>query len=409
MVSRNITKYKNIEEELKISTRFLEDIARTVPDIITVFSLSTNKIIYANRHQLEQFGYTPEQMFNLNSEERLEKIIHPDDREAGRKFLLDRNLLQNGEIIEIEQRIKTVNDEWQWYCTRSKVFTRDNEGNAAQIISFSYNINKQKLAEEEIHSLYKELIIKNRELEALNYELNTFTNIVANDYKETFRNLYTLLEFTISRDANNLTDAGKANLRRIQAGLQKIKLLTEDIITYSSVHTSGENVNIDMNLVIKHVENELKREIFETGLTIQHTKLPFVSGQPQLISLLFRHLVTNAIKFSSHERKAVITISHSTIDGSDLHYDSAMKDIQYTVLSVSDNGIGFDPLYAKDIFKMFFKIHEKGKYKGSGIGLAVCNKIMEIHHGFINAESIPLEGTTINCYFPLQKIKAGST
>ncbi|HTE26924.1 sensor histidine kinase [Flavitalea sp.] len=404
-VSRNITRYKETERQLEQSKIFLEDIMNTVPAIITVYSIGENKIIYANENRLMDLGDTSGQIFQLSNDQWIALLIHPDDQVAVQQFMSERNKLHDGEILEIEHRLKMRKGDWQWYKTSSKVFARDTSGVATQIISFITNINTQKQSEENIRRLSQMLVIKNLEFESCNSELNLFANVAGHEYKETFRHLYTLLENTITRDGKYLSNGSKADLRRIQSSFQKLKLLTEDIIFYSTIHSNTVEIQVDLNDTIKTLENELKDQIAETGTTINYDNLPNVIGQPVLIALLLRHLIVNAIKFRSPDRKPNILIKYYCLDGINLHSNDVMGNIKFTVVSIIDNGIGFDNQYAKDIFSLFFRLHDKGKYKGSGMGLPVCKKIMVIHQGFITAESSNFHGATFNCFFPSETIK----
>jgi len=118
-----------------------------------------------------------------------------------------------------------------------------------------------------------------------------------------------------------------------------------------------------------------------------------------LVSLLFHHLISNALKFRKDELYPVIDIRHSVKRGSEIEHSAVLTNDTYNLISVIDNGIGFDPQEGEKIFTMFYRLHEKGKQKG-GIGLAICKKIMDLHGGFIASECTP-ECTTFKCYFPI--------
>ncbi|MGK4569323.1 sensor histidine kinase [Flavobacterium sp. 3HN19-14] len=141
---------------------------------------------------------------------------------------------------------------------------------------------------------------KNKELEALNSELKTFNDIAANDYKETLRSLYINLENIIKADSANLSDSGKANVRKAQTSIQKMKLLTEDIVSFSRIPTLDSNIStVDLNEILQNVLGEMSEKIKESNVRIDAEKLPVLQGMPMLISLLFFHILDNAIKFRS--------------------------------------------------------------------------------------------------------------
>lgn len=284
------------------------------------------------------------------------------------------------------------NGQNRWYQVRAQKF---NNG----LIVYREDITIARQAEEKIMQLNTALFTKNRRLEALSSELKTFTTIAANDYNETLKHLYNSMEFIINNDARNLSDAGKANIRRAQAAIQKMKLLTEDIISFSKIYSDEQMIPVDLNEILAIVLSSLDEKIKEDNAVIRSENLPLVKGYPPLISLLFYHLVSNAVKFRKEELDPVIDIRHSVKIGSDIEHSEALNDVTYNLISIIDNGIGFDPQQGEKIFTMFYRLHEKGKQKG-GIGLAICKKIMDLHGGFIASECTP-ECTTFKCYFPI--------
>jgi signal transduction histidine kinase len=283
------------------------------------------------------------------------------------------------------------------------IVVRDENNKPLRVIGVDLDVTEQRQTEDKINELVKELRRKNRELQSLNSELKTFNTIAATDYKETLRHVYTSLEFIISNDAYNLSNPGKANIRRAQASLQKMNLLTDDIVEYSGIHAPTEApVEVDLNDLLKVVRDDLEKLVTDTSAIIECQDCPVIFGYPQLLSLLFHHLIENAIKFRKEDGKPVIHVEHLTKQGAEIEYTSAEADKTYNVISVKDNGDGFNQEEAEKIFEMFSRLHQKGKYKGSGIGLAICKKIMDIHGGFITASAEEGKGAAFSCYFPLQ-------
>ncbi len=269
------------------------------------------------------------------------------------------------------------------------------------------DITEHKQAEEKIRELNRSLLINNRELASLNSELKTFNSIAATDYTDTLRKLYTNLEFIISNDARNLTDEGKANVRRAQSAIQKMKLLTEDIVAYSRIHTHDNDLQgVDLVNMLLNIQEDMRR--LWPGLEIKiecMDNMPHIQGYPFLLNLLFHHLVDNAVKFRRENTNPVVTVACDTFEAQALKHQSAIPGTRYNCYTITDDGIGFDPQHSEDIFTIFYRGHQKGTYKGSGIGLAICRKIMDIHGGFIIAESKPGNGASFHCYFPLDAAK----
>jgi len=301
------------------------------------------------------------------------------------------NVVETGEPLDMIFQYGE-NGQDKWFHVRAKKF---NNG----LIAYREDITRAKQAEEKIMQLNTALFTKNRRLESLSSELKTFTTIAANDYNETLKHLYNSMEFIINNDARNLSDAGKANIRRAQAAIQKMKLLTDDIISFSKIHSDEQTIVVDLNEILSIVLNSLDEKIKSENAIIRSDKLPSVNGYPSLISLLFYNLISNAIKFRKNELDPTIEIRHSIKEGSEIEHSSALPGVTYNLMSVIDNGIGFDPQEGEKIFTMFYRLHEKGKQKG-GIGLAICKKIMDLHGGFISSECTP-QCTTFKCYFPM--------
>jgi light-regulated signal transduction histidine kinase (bacteriophytochrome) len=279
----------------------------------------------------------------------------------------------------------------------------NSKGKIEKMIGVDMDITLVREAEEKITELNTTLSAKNRELETVNSELRTFSSLAASDYKNTLKNLYTLFEFILTNDASHLSNNGRANLRRAQSAIQKMKLLTDDIIAYSQVQIAEKDIEtVDLNEIIDIVRQKLDNRIKEANATIESERLPVIKGYPDLIQLLFYHLLNNAIKFRKEDTPPLIRIIGSQVNGSYLNHADAIRDTWYNMISISDNGIGFEQKQAEKIFSIFSRLHEKSKYKGSGIGLAICKKIMNIHDGFITVESTPDKGTTFNCFFLVQ-------
>ena len=309
------------------------------------------------------------------------------------RLLFDRfvTVVDTGEPLDVvfEQEEKGQN---KWYHLKAQKF---NSG----LVVHREDITIAKQAEEKIMQLNTALYAKNKKLEALSSELKTFTTIAANDYNETLKHLYNSMEFIINNDARNLSDAGKANIRRAQAAIQKMKLLTDDIISFSKISSDEHTVLVDLNEILAIVLCGLDERIKVETAIIRSGKLPSIKGYPPLLSLLFYNLISNAIKFRKTELNPEIDITHSVKKGSEIEHSAALTDVVYNLVSIIDNGIGFDPQEGEKIFTMFYRLHEKGKQKG-GIGLAICKKIMDLHGGFIASECTPA-CTTFKCYFPI--------
>lgn len=223
----------------------------------------------------------------------------------------------------------------------------------------------------------------NRKMAELIKETNQFTYIVTHDLQAPLRMISGFLELIEKRYAGQLDEAGKQYIGYAMKGSAKMKSLIFDLLEYSRL-SSVEHVfeQTDLNEILKTVTAEMMPEITRTGVLIGSGPLPVLQSDKKLMTLLFRHLLDNAVKFRNAEMPE-IKIAAENHNGS-------------WELTFQDNGIGIDNAFLEKIFVIFRRLQtDESKYPGTGTGLAVCKKIAEIHGGFIRAESVPGEGTVI--------------
>jgi signal transduction histidine kinase len=153
--------------------------------------------------------------------------------------------------------------------------------------------------------------------------------------------------------------------------------------------------------VLEETKNTLRERIEETQATFRADHLPHINASRFQFAQLFQNLLSNSLKFTKPGRLPVITIRANEVKGSSLPFETADKRKNYVQLTISDNGIGFDQQYAKRIFELFQRLHREEEYPGTGIGLAICKKIVENHQGFITATGAEEEGATFEIYLPI--------
>lgn len=270
------------------------------------------------------------------------------------------------------------------------------------LIVWREEISARKRSDQEIEDLNKALIAKNNELAYLNSELKTFNAITANDYSDTLRNLYINLEMIVTVDAQHLSNSGRANLRRAQAAIQRMQLLTDDLKAYTRLQElDTQKQDVDLNAIMDTIINDFDSRLKPHDIDVKCDQMPLVTGHPFLISLVFHHLIDNAIKFRKEDGRHHIEIScRESLDASAAGFSEALPNRLYHMITVKDTGRGFPTDETKNIFGIFYRLHDKTRYKGSGIGLAICKKIMDIHGGFVVAESNGDAGASFHCFFP---------
>ncbi|PZR19647.1 MAG: histidine kinase, partial [Flavobacterium psychrophilum] len=234
-------------------------------------------------------------------------------------------------------------------------------------------------------------------LKATNSELENINWISTHDLQEPLRKIQVISSRILSKEkeiSDNVQDA----IQRMNASASRMQTLLIDILKYTRLrHTEDNFEEVSLNKIINELRNELGETLNEKATTINAVELPLVKGIPFLLKQLFSNLISNSIKYTAENKKPEITITASPVP---MTYNGK-DDEFYNVIHFTDNGIGFEPQFAESIFNIFTKLHSANEYKGSGVGLALCKKIMQNHQGYITAVSTLGEGTTISMYFPV--------
>ncbi|MBC7641151.1 MAG: histidine kinase, partial [Flavobacterium sp.] len=199
---------------------------------------------------------------------------------------------------------------------------------------------------------------------------------------------------------SEIPEVVNANILRMQASAAKMQKLIEALVSYASLmYEDAKFEPVDLNTVIKEVVADLQEEIEDKKVTIDISTLPTVNGINFQLQQLFVNIISNSIKFAKKDVPLLIKISSSlTTDSIGTIYEAQSK--QWFKITVVDNGIGFNDSYKYDIFKVFQRLHTN-QYNGSGIGLAICKKIVESHNGYITAVGELNKGAHFDIYLPV--------
>ncbi|GAC1422242.1 MAG: hypothetical protein NVSMB67_18760 [Flavisolibacter sp.] len=249
---------------------------------------------------------------------------------------------------------------------------------------------------------YEEKEKRAAELIILNNELRSFTFISSHDLQEPLRKIQTFVTQLLSNELQNLSDKGKHSLQRMGVAAERMQLLINDLLTLSHISTTKlQFEHSDINIIIEEAKTELADIIQEKQAIIEVDKLSPALIIPFQFRQLLVNLIGNAIKFSKPGVTPHIKISSRITNNIVLNNQRLLPDKNYWGISVSDNGIGFEPHFSERIFEVFQKLHNKEIYGGSGMGLAVVKKIVENHKGIITATSELNKGTTIDIFIPV--------
>ncbi|RAK02258.1 PAS domain-containing protein [Larkinella arboricola] len=236
-----------------------------------------------------------------------------------------------------------------------------------------------------------------------NENLEQFAYIASHDLQEPLRKLQAFGDVLQSQFADSLVDGEIDLVRRIQNSAKRMQVLVRDLLTYSRLSTQTEPFeNISLSRLIKEVLNDLEIMITEKQATVRVSALPNLLGNPLRLRQLFQNLVANAIKFQKPDQKPLIQISARHAVPNELPEElKAQEQRLFLLVEVADNGIGFDEKYKSRIFQPFQRLESRSTYSGTGIGLAICKKVAEIHGGVIDVSSQVGQGSTFKVFLPV--------
>lgn len=260
--------------------------------------------------------------------------------------------------------------------------------------SLENEISERKASEEKVKELNKQLLDNIARLESTNKELDRFAFMASHDLQEPLRKMRVFSDRLNQKYKDILDDEARVYISKIQHAGARMQTLIEDILTFSKISVDNNSlVQSDMNTLVGDVLHDLDEVIAAKNAVVDIAPLPSLFVNPGLIRPLFSNLINNALKYSREGVSPHIRIRAEVPSGTDYNARA-----QYCRIYVEDNGIGFEQEYAEQIFGMFKRLHPQ--YEGTGIGLAICKKIMEEHHGFISAISKVNEGSTFIVSFP---------
>jgi two-component system, chemotaxis family, sensor kinase Cph1 len=270
------------------------------------------------------------------------------------------------------------------------------EINAAAAISLiiQRQLHLADLMEDEVK--YRSL---NEKLQNANDELANMNWISTHDLKEPLRKIQIYASMILEKYGNEIPDVVNSNIVRMQVSAAKMQRLIEALVSYASLMYEDSRFEpVDLNTVIKEVVADMKEDLEEKGITMDISNLPTVNGINFQLHQLFVNIISNSIKFARQDVPIIIKISSKKATENPATVSGESQKDWYKI-SFADNGIGFNNSFKNDIFKVFHRLHAN-QYTGSGIGLAICKKIVESHYGYITASGEINKGAQFDIYLP---------
>lgn len=347
------------------------------PLIITDYSLPDNPIVYANQAFCDLTGYEMAEVIGKNC-----RFLQGHDTESGAVTTL-RKAVKKGEHARTVIKNYTK-DGREFYNDLLISPIKNDQGKITHFMGMQLDVTERIKFEHQ-------LMEKTRELEEFNGELEQFTFAASHDLQEPLRMIASYLQLLDKRYAHSLDEDGRTFLGFATEGAERMQALIYDLLTLSRISNADDRYRMsDMNEVARRALENLKISVRETGAEISIAQLPTLPIDPSQMIQLFQNLISNAIKYAQKSAKPVISIT-------------AKRGRDAYTFEVTDNGIGIDKQHFERIFIVFQRLHTRSEYSGTGIGLAICSRIVERHGGRIWVESEPGKGSTFKFSIPIKR------
>jgi PAS domain S-box-containing protein len=391
LILRDFAARRRAEAALEEQARLLTDIIDTIPEMVYLTDTEGRYVLDNRAHRRYLGVHSGESVLGKTAGD-----LYPKDL-AAKHAKDDAFVMTTGAPIRNhEEAARPAAPNIHWLSTTKMAF-RNASGKIIGLLGVNVDITKRKEDEEKLQRFAAQL-------ERSNTELQNFASVASHDLQEPLRKIQAFGDRLKTKCADQLGEQGLDYLERMQNAAQRMQTLIQDLLKLSRITSRAQPFQAcEISTIIAEVLNDLEVSIEQTGGKVEIGELPTIDADPLQMRQLFQNLIVNALKFHRPGIPPLIRISSELITATDHSLAGARPRDRLARILVQDNGIGFDPKFADQIFVVFQRLHTKQEYEGTGIGLAVCRKITDRHGGSIMAHSEQGQGATFEITLPVKQ------
>jgi PAS domain S-box-containing protein len=383
-ITRDVTERKKAENEVKQANAFLNTVLENLPNMVFVKDAKDLRFVMFNKAGEELLGIPRADLIGKNDYD-----FFPQE-EADFFTSKDRKVLGEGKLLDIPEETLQTRDKGPRTLHTKKIPVLDAEGKPQYLLGISEDITEQK--EREKMKIYTQA------LETSNRELQDFVFVASHDLQEPLRKIQAFGEFLRDEFKEILGETGRDYVERMRSAANRMQTLINDLLALTRVTTKAQPfVPVNLSEILQGVLSDLETRIQEKKAKVEVGALPTLEADATQMRQLFQNLIANALKFQRAGAQPEIKITASKPSKGVPNGGTRCR------ITVEDNGIGFDNKYVEQIFKVFERLHGRDEYEGTGIGLAICRKVVERHGGTIQAEGVPGKGSRFTVELPLRQ------
>ncbi|KIC95911.1 PAS domain-containing sensor histidine kinase [Flavihumibacter solisilvae] len=391
----DVTDLELARQRVERSEGNFRNLVQTAPVAMCILMGPEHVVTVASDEMIRLWGKPEEQVMNKPIFMGL-----PDARGQGLEEII-KKVYETGELfVANEQPVDLYRDDKVETIYQNFVYEpyRDPNGNILGVTAVTIDVTAQVLARQKIEEIVKE---RTESLRKTNADLSQFAYITSHDLQEPARKIATFTEMLRKSLGDRVDPRSGTYLDKIEKSSTRMLSLIRDVLAFSTISNGKQDFEpVNLNEIFASVKNDHELLIEEKQAIFDYPELPVIEAIPIQMSQLFNNLLSNSLKFIPRDKNPFIRVTWKKLNEAEVLAEGLAAGSGHVQIEFSDNGIGFSIEHAEQIFNIFQRLHGRTEYEGTGIGLAICKKIAENHHGKIEAISAKGQGATFRIILP---------